>query len=179
MHCKTSKAIFLSQHIEISGLRTETFEDCMRKLTYVREKFGQQVAGVPMANLIVREGSNGSCFSATNHIFSRRSDVPTEQDNEFQDGVDSIGRLAKLKGTELIHAPENIVKYYRVSKDNRREHYAKEIPGAFKAGDIVEAQVAFVAIMSHGIMKVTNRLQALTLVDDCYSKASGTDRAET
>lgn len=70
-----------------------------------------------MANLVTREGIDGAYFTANNRLFSRRCDVPNEQDNEFQDGVDSIGKLARLKGTELIHAPDNIVKYYRVGRD--------------------------------------------------------------
>ncbi|KAJ6581758.1 hypothetical protein B0H19DRAFT_1061274 [Mycena capillaripes] len=175
--CSARKAIFLNQHVEICGVKTATFEACVRMLQSIHQKFFQQIAGVPIATMVAREGPDGPYFAASNRLFTSRSDVPNEQDNVFEDGVDSVGQLAKLKGTELIHAPDNIVKYYRISKSSKLAgKYLKEIPGAFKVGDLVEMQVSFVAIISNKMIKVTNRLQALTLVDDSFSKTASIER---
>ncbi|KAJ6470780.1 hypothetical protein C8R47DRAFT_1325133 [Mycena vitilis] len=148
----------------------------INSLFNVHQKFAQHIAGVPFGNLVTKDAPDGPFLAANNRLFSSRSEVPTEQDNTFQDGVDAIGRLAKLKGAELIHAPENIVKYFRLINGTEGSHYAKEIPGAFKVGDLVEMQLSFVAMMSHKKVKVTNRLQALTLLDNTFSNSASDTR---
>lgn len=63
----------------------------------------------------------GKAFSASNRIFTLKSDAPTEQDNQFHIGVDPMRYLSRLKGGLLIHAPDNIVSYFkRVSDDHNR-----------------------------------------------------------
>ncbi|KAJ7640377.1 hypothetical protein DFH06DRAFT_1137831 [Mycena polygramma] len=180
--CPIRKAIYLTQHIEICGLDNTIFEDCVRHVATITQKFAEHIAGVPFTTVAIKEGADGPCISASNRLFSCRSDVPTEQDNDFQDGVDALGHLAKLKGTDLIHAPENIVSFFRVTNgasptSNSGDRYVKQIPGAFKVGDLVEMQLAFVAIMAHKTIKVTNRLQALTMLDDEYTKEASTLRS--
>ncbi|KAJ7617677.1 hypothetical protein DFH06DRAFT_1145103 [Mycena polygramma] len=172
LRCTSAKAIFLSQHIEICGLKTKSFEDAVKNLFNIHQKFAQHIAGVPFSDLVTRDSPDGPYLSANNRIFTHRSDAPTEQDNLFEEGLDAVGRLAKLKGTDLIHAPENIVKYFRISTGTDGGHYVREVPGAFKVGDLVEIQLSFVAMMSHKTVKVTNRLQALTLLDESFSRSA-------
>ncbi|KAJ7622776.1 hypothetical protein DFH06DRAFT_1340649 [Mycena polygramma] len=120
-------------------------------------------------------GVAGDVVSASNRIFTLKADVPTEQDNDFQRGVDPIRLLTKMKTGELIHAPDNIVTYFKRSKTEENDAYKYDefIPGGFKVGDLVEMQVCFVAMASaRNTVKVTTRLQALTLLDDQFSKAS-------
>ncbi|KAJ7114755.1 hypothetical protein C8R44DRAFT_629792 [Mycena epipterygia] len=123
-----------------------------------------------MCDLVTRLSADGVVFSASNRLFTRRSEAPTEQDNSFEPGVDPVQRFAKLKGTELIHAPENMVKYYRLKGNANHDKYQAIVPGTFQPGDVVEMQVAFVAIMSEKKIKITKRLQALTLLDDSFTK---------
>ncbi|KAJ7086953.1 hypothetical protein C8R44DRAFT_900920 [Mycena epipterygia] len=173
-NCSTRKAIYLSQYVEICGINTATFEACIANILDVHQKFGQHLAGTPMCDLVTRLSADGVVFSAGNRLFTRRSEAPTEQDNSFEPGVDPVQRFAKLKGTELIHAPENMVKYYRLKGNaqwvNNHDKYQTIAPGTFQPGDIVEMQVAFIAIMSEKKITITKRLQALTLLDDSYTK---------
>ncbi|KAJ7171043.1 hypothetical protein C8R46DRAFT_1216643 [Mycena filopes] len=169
--CKEERAVHLSQHIEICGLTSEPFNECVRNMTAVHQKFAQHLAGVQMHNQMPKQGTHGMYMSASNRFFTERSEAPNEQDNNFQPGVDTIGRLAKLKGADLIHAPDNIVKYFRLKgEDGRRgSRYVQTIPGAVKAGDIVELQLTFAAMLSHKLLKISNRLQAVTILDDSFA----------
>ncbi|KAJ7677841.1 hypothetical protein DFH06DRAFT_1316636 [Mycena polygramma] len=174
-------AQFLSQHAEICGLGTDTFNDAMEKVGVVNDLFAQQLAGVEMVPVGERVGDMMDAFSASNRIFSSKVDVPTEQDNEFQPGVDPIKLLTKMKNGELIHAPDNIVTYFKRTKAEGDQAYTYEafIPGGFKIGDIVEMQVCFVAMASgRNAVKVTARLQAMTLLDDQFSKEANAARKE-
>lgn len=45
------------------------------------------------------------------------------------------------------------------------------MPGSFKTGDIVEIQLSFVGIATgQGDIKVTSRLQAVTVLDNSFTK---------
>ncbi|KAJ6481343.1 hypothetical protein C8R47DRAFT_1218505 [Mycena vitilis] len=179
--CPRAKAQFLSQHAEICGLGTATFKDAMEKVSAINDMFSQQLAGVEMIPMGGRVGDTTDTFSSSNRVFTSKVDVPTEQDNEFQPGVDPLKLLAKMKNGELIHAPDNIVTYFKraPSKGNNAHTYEEYIPGGFKIGDIVEMQVCFVAVASaRNSVKVTARLQALTLLDAQFSKAATTARKE-
>ncbi|KAJ7156489.1 hypothetical protein C8R43DRAFT_1125690 [Mycena crocata] len=172
--CPQSKAMFLSQFVEICGERTSTFDDSMKGVAAVYECFGRYLAGVKLNKPADSEKNGQMFFSAANRVFTAQSDAPSEQDNDFQDGLDPLRKLVKFKTGELIHAPENIVRYYkRVQEDDESpavyQHY---VPGAFAVGDIVELQVSFVALAAgNNKVKITNRLQAVTLLDNKYSEA--------
>ncbi|KAJ7660544.1 hypothetical protein B0H17DRAFT_1212546 [Mycena rosella] len=157
--CGPKKALYLTQYVEIIGIQTEVFSTCVSNLLSVHEKFAQHLAGMQMAELIIKSIGKAQIFSASNR-------------------VDTIGKLAKLKGSDLIHAPENIVKYFRINTGDSNEtgQYIPCVPGAFKAGDIVEMQVVFVAQMSNKRIKIGNRLQALTLLNDKFTKEASIAR---
>ncbi|KAJ7672315.1 hypothetical protein DFH06DRAFT_1124221 [Mycena polygramma] len=179
--CPRAKAPFLSQQAEICGLGSETFNESLAKIAVIHDLFSQQLAGVEMTPMGERGGGAADVVSASNRIFTLRADVPTEQDNDFQRGVDPVKLLAKMKTGELIHAPENIVTYFKRAQkeDNETYTYDEFVPGGFKVGDIVEMQLCFVAMASaRNTVKVTMRLQALTLLDDQFTKAATAARKE-
>lgn len=115
------KIAYLAQHIEICGLETASFASAINKITEIRQKFAEHLFTATIFENIDRNGPFGIKFVANNRFFTKRHDAPTEQDTEFQHGVDPLGSLHKLKGSDLIHAPDNIVKYYKlVVKDDDR-----------------------------------------------------------
>ncbi|KAJ7152416.1 hypothetical protein C8R46DRAFT_1042787 [Mycena filopes] len=146
--CPSNKAQFLTQSAEIDGMRTATFDAAMASLASVDQRFSDFLAGTDIMGCSEEAKRRGRGLLASNKIFSFRSDVPTEQDTGFQDGVDPVGALARLKTGDLIHAPDNIVKYYKRVQDLEASTHKYEtyFPGGFHAGDIVEMQVTFVAI---------------------------------
>ncbi|KAJ7255609.1 hypothetical protein C8J57DRAFT_1473160 [Mycena rebaudengoi] len=130
----------------------------------------KNAVAVSMSSTAETTSTFGKSFSASNRLFTSKTEAPTEQDNDFQYGVDPIGTLHRLKGADLIHAPDNI--------SSSAISYEETIPGMFKVGDIVEMQISFVAILSaQKTVKINNRLQALTLLDRKFTKKAGEDRA--
>ncbi|KAJ7927370.1 hypothetical protein B0H13DRAFT_1861367 [Mycena leptocephala] len=180
--CPAAKVQFLTQNAEIHGAETATFKESMAKLDAIRELFAQHLVGVELVPIAERSSTTGNLFSASNRIFTLKSDSPTEQDNEFQLGVDPMRMLARKKTGDLIHAPDNIVKYFKrvAHKDHQPSHtYEDFIPGGFKVGDIVEMQVCIVAMASaKSTVKITTRLQALTLLDNKFSTEATIARKE-
>ncbi|KAJ7270156.1 hypothetical protein B0H12DRAFT_1067550 [Mycena haematopus] len=179
--CLPAKAQYLSQHAEICGLDTSTFNDSVAKLEAINNVFAQHLMCAKFIPIAGVTGTSPFTMAASNRVFTWRSDLAaTEQDNEFQNGVDPFRLLAKLKTVDLIHAPENIVKYFRrvaISDEPRKYEYNEFIPGGFIVGDIVEMQVCFVAMASgKSAVKITTRLQALTLLTNEYSKEAAVAR---
>ncbi|KAJ7229637.1 hypothetical protein C8J57DRAFT_1534392 [Mycena rebaudengoi] len=168
------KRQFLGQHTEICGVNTGTFDACIRNMANINEKFEQHLCSITAASTAETTGLFGKLFSASNCLFTLRSEAPTGQDTDFQLGVDPLGLLNQLKTADMIHSPENMVKYYKMCETaNGKISYEETVPGVFKAGDIVEMQVSFVAILNaQKAVKVTNRLQALTLLNHEFTKAS-------
>ncbi|KAJ7112265.1 hypothetical protein C8R44DRAFT_564804, partial [Mycena epipterygia] len=164
-----AKAKYASQQVEICGLQSEYFASELAKLEDVNEKFQDHFSGVSLVKLTQPFCAMGPSLSASNRLFTSKNDAPTEQDNEFRLGVDPIGALAKLKSYDLIHAPDNMVQYWKCVTDEETGvlNYDESVPGAFKAGDIVELQLSFVAVIcGHSDIKVTAHLQAITLLDN-------------
>ncbi|KAJ7246837.1 hypothetical protein B0H12DRAFT_1305428 [Mycena haematopus] len=222
--------IFWTQQAEISGLDTTTFLASIAKLESIHDLFTQYLPGIDIISLNKCSPQNAACLGASNRVFTFKSDMPTEQDNEFQRGIDPVGLLAHQETTNCLVAysqsywralqttrnkiwridhqfghpfnsgsehglayqatastgaternlakssfpdaklnPDNIVRYFKKGESSTK--YEDFIPGEFKVGDIVEAQVCFVALASkNGGAKITTRLQAVTLLDNQYSK---------
>ncbi|KAJ7758175.1 hypothetical protein DFH07DRAFT_1025030 [Mycena maculata] len=178
--CSQHKAQFLSQSVEISGLRTATFGEAISKISTVHDRFGEHLGGTTMLDIPSFDTGVGPVFSASNRLFTLKSDCPTEQDVEFHEGIDTLGLLNRLKSGELIHAPENMVKFFkRVKHVDDGYEYAPFVPGGFKIGDIVELQVTFVALASRmNKVKLTSRLQAVTLLDNTFAKRAALARKD-
>lgn len=113
--------MYLAQSVEIRGLRTSTFEEAMARLAIVDGRFSEYLAGTDLTGSAVEASRPGGSFLASNRVFTLRSDAPTEQDNHFGEGVDPMGALARFKRADLIHAPDNIVKYFKRNRNAASE----------------------------------------------------------
>jgi hypothetical protein len=111
------KALRLVQSIEISGIGTRTFEESMRRVNLGYERFRQHFCGAAVTSWKAKQSPLGQTLSASNRLFTLKSDAPMEQDTAFQDGVDPMGDLEKLKSDKLFHSQDNIVRYFTRAKD--------------------------------------------------------------
>ncbi|KAJ6513679.1 hypothetical protein C8R47DRAFT_1206986 [Mycena vitilis] len=178
--CPARKVPFISQHLEICGLDSATFREAIAKTDEVNQRFHEHFSSVTVTDLARPTSSLGPVLAASNRLFTIKTDAPTEQDTEFVAGLDPTGALERLKHRELIHAPDNMVQYFKcvpIGADSGRIKYECAVPGVFKVGDIVEIQLSFVAIqVANSEIKVTARLQAVTLLDATFTKAANTAR---
>ena len=92
--------------------RTATFSECLANISSIQERFDKHLPGAQIINDTIVCSVFGKTIQASNQLFTAPEDAPTEQDNHFQTGVDPLGHLAVLKRRDLIHAPDNIVKYF-------------------------------------------------------------------
>ncbi|KAJ7854013.1 hypothetical protein B0H13DRAFT_1903826 [Mycena leptocephala] len=166
--CPPRKVAFICQHLEICGLSSEVFKAAVAKTEEVNDRFSEHFSSVTVVSLARPSTGLGPALSASNRLFTQKGDAPTEQDNDFVDGVDPTGSLERLKTRDLIHAPENMVRYFKCVPDTSNEQvshskaeslfademdrdkvrYEPTVPGIFKVGDIVELQVSFVGIQT-------------------------------
>ncbi|KAJ6457540.1 hypothetical protein C8R47DRAFT_1227354 [Mycena vitilis] len=179
--CPPRKIAYICQHLEICGLTSNTFRDAIAKTEEVNQRFSEHLSSVTVLDLARPSTSLGPGLTASNRLFTLKTEAPTEQDNDFVEGVDPTGALDRLKTREMIHASENMVRYFKCvtdAEDSDRVKYEDAVPGIFKSGDIVELQVSFVAIQTaHHEVKVTSRLQAVTLLDSSFTKAAAHARS--
>ncbi|KAJ6477946.1 hypothetical protein C8R47DRAFT_984488 [Mycena vitilis] len=145
----------------------------MASAAIVHDRFTHHFSGAAVSKWKKAIGPSGSVYSASNRLFTMKTDAPTEQGTTFEPGVDPTGALEMLKSVDMFHGPENIVKYFRRTTDDSTGKYLQSYPGSFRVGDLVEMQASFVAIMtSQDQVKVTSRLHALTLLDTSFTKVS-------
>ncbi|KAJ7137599.1 hypothetical protein C8R43DRAFT_955509 [Mycena crocata] len=174
--CPQKKVVFITQQVDICGLDSAAFQTAMIKTEEINERFEEHFGGQTIVKIAMPSSSFGPTFNASNRLFTSKNDAPTEQDNPFLFGVDPLGALAKVKGSDLIHAPENMVRYFKWQKPedaNENSKYPESVPGAFKVGDLVEMQISFVALLGHHKdVRVLSRLQAITLLDNSFTKAA-------
>ena len=106
--------------------------------------------------------------------------------------VDPHGILENLKKDAFLHGEENQVYYYRVNENTSRgiKRYEKHVwdleitmlikksvetvnPQIFRVGDIVEAQVSFIAVpLKDNKHKMIVVLRSIALLDATFSQAS-------
>ncbi|KAJ7715115.1 hypothetical protein B0H16DRAFT_1742204 [Mycena metata] len=178
-HMDHRRAMRLTQHLEVTGFETGVFEECMTRLELAQDLFAQHFSGHPITRLTIPVGRTGHVLGASNRIFTPKVDAPTEQGSEFQPGMDPLGALERLKTEELIHGPENIVRYYKRTKEKSTSKisYDTSFPGIFRPGDVAEMHASLIAIRTGDRkIKVTCRLHAVTLLDSSYTKAATMER---
>ncbi|KAJ7664485.1 hypothetical protein DFH06DRAFT_1324036 [Mycena polygramma] len=163
----------LSQYMQICGLHTETFEAAISNVQEIHQRFSEHLCGIPINPHVDTQGPTGTVFSVSKRLFTFKANDPTEQDTEFSVGLDPMGYIARRKTSDIMHAPYNMVKSYKLveGENDGESYFAPTIPGSFKIGDIVELQLSFVALLTFDKkVKLTNRLQAVTLLSDRFTK---------
>lgn len=192
------KALRLTQHLEITGFETGVFEEAMTRLEVAQDVFAQHFCGLPITRLTTPIGRTGRVLGASNRLFTLKVDSPTEQGTEFQPGMDPLGSLERLKSEDLIHGPENIVRYYKRATDKESgsvltsleicsgKHfysgtsYDASFPGIFRPGDVAEMHASLIAIQTGDKkIKVTCRLHAVTLLDNSFTKVRAHPRLKS
>ena len=99
------------QRVRITGLSTEVFDKAVLAYTMVYDKMSAQF---PLESTLpwqatVYKGHPAMDFNAW--YFTKRSNAPNETNLPFEAGVDPRGVLEKLRGQDLIHGPDNCVRY--------------------------------------------------------------------
>jgi hypothetical protein len=124
-------------------------------------------------------------IDASNRYFSSRKDVPLDGVVEIPKLIDPQGILASLENNNLVYALDNVVEYYKVA-DGRQvplQHSVFHLfiihcfssmavfdPALFRVGDIVEAQISFLAASVGEKYRMKSILRSLALLDSIHSE---------
>jgi hypothetical protein len=91
----------------------------MINLEAAQERLCQHFCGLSVVKWTSQTGRFGQTLCASTRFFTLKADAPTEQDTNFQPGVDPLGELEKVKSGDVFHGKENVVHYFKRSHDLR------------------------------------------------------------
>ncbi|PPQ72161.1 hypothetical protein CVT24_002412 [Panaeolus cyanescens] len=158
----------LRQHVKISGLGLEEFDEGWENVMEVQNMFetGMRERSTSRDELESMEGVKAG----------------EEKDIPFSAEIDPDQVLEDAKGGDLVHLTDNQVLYLRKKEGEQGDvRYVKHNPKYFKIGDIVEATMSFVAfpLPTQGKTckyRLRMVLRALTLISSDLREAADQKR---
>ncbi|KAJ7241285.1 hypothetical protein C8J57DRAFT_1527028 [Mycena rebaudengoi] len=172
----TTTAINMSQRVQLIGLESPTFKDCIDQTRNVAALYAQHFKGFKMSRYETGDDVHGDFLNASNRFFTSLHDDPQAVPTPFGAGVDIMGVLPKLQGTVLVHTEDNAVKYFRIGEDPKTKEAVRDaaFPALFQVGDIVEVHGSFIAFTTKKGKEITMlfNLQTITLIDSSFTKAA-------
>lgn len=112
-----AKTIYISQRAIVTGYGSPSFDRSIRKTEEIYALFERHLPHGTMVDWTPITIADYEAFSASTRLFTKRSDAHTESDQPFGDGVDTTGRLERMKGTDLVHLSDNKVTYLKRTTD--------------------------------------------------------------
>ncbi|KAJ7279942.1 hypothetical protein C8J57DRAFT_1501402 [Mycena rebaudengoi] len=173
-------AINISQAIELVGLSSDNFKQCMASTKNIHQFFSGHFDGVTMASWDTDDQKHGSRLRPSTRFFTSTSEDPKAVPVPMGAGVDLLGMLKKFESTHLLHTESNVVSYFKRGTNpvTKEAVYDTTFPGTFRVGDIVEVHGSFVAFTAKKgkEMRMQLLLQSVTLLDSSFTKSANLAR---
>jgi hypothetical protein len=181
---------FLKQGLMVTGAGTPTFDDAIKSAHDIYGQFCRSFAEGKIENWNTSTYSEYHALDLSNRYLTPKKDAPSMAHIPFQKSVDPHGYLEGLVGTDYVHGEENEVEYYslRIDSEGKRyviktpynasthrieNSYNRATPQMFRLGDIVEAQMSFIAIPLRGqTFKMITVLHSIALIDSTFTQVS-------
>ncbi|KAH6902998.1 hypothetical protein BKA70DRAFT_1228161 [Coprinopsis sp. MPI-PUGE-AT-0042] len=156
----------LRQHVKITGLGQDEFQEAKSKLDELHRMFEHALDGNEVLPFDFLPYEGHPCVESHARYFTDRSVVPYEANNTFLPNVDPQQTLSNAQPESFIHAIDNQVEYCVVNIEaDGSSRYRAYSPERFKVGDIVEVAFACVAIpIKEKRFKLILQLRAVTLL---------------
>lgn len=103
----------LRQHVKLTGLSYEGFDDDANTLRHVHALFQMHVHSRRVVDFDYAPYEGHHCLESHARYFTNRNLVPHDRPQRFLDGVDPEGILQRLQPASLIHSTDNVVEYCR------------------------------------------------------------------
>ncbi|KAF9464019.1 hypothetical protein BDZ94DRAFT_1356192, partial [Collybia nuda] len=162
----------IRQAVTITGLSTPTFQQGIDNIAYLYMMFSNQFPDGKMEIWQPSSFNGHVALDAHARYLTERRLAPQEQHIEYAIGVDPHGALADLQGHDFIHGPDNYVEYLAMQHISLTR-YSPTNPINFRVGDIVEVQLAFMAVpIKDQRYKMLVSLRGITLLDDSHRNVS-------
>jgi hypothetical protein len=108
---------YWKQSIQLTGLGTQTFDDCIKKIREIEALFKRHLPADSL-NMWKENNFEGhpAIFSA-NKFFTDRHDRGCQTTIPFSPNVDPNQVLSKAMGQEFVHLMDNEVSYFEAQKN--------------------------------------------------------------
>ncbi|KAG2020177.1 hypothetical protein CC2G_005545 [Coprinopsis cinerea AmutBmut pab1-1] len=171
----------LRQFVKLTGLGSPSFDLVGDAMVSILKLFKHTLGedGLTGVEPKLYEGEVALDFHA--RYFTDREAAPQEKHVPFDERVDPRGILETLRGTRLIHGPDNRVEYcIKVIDPDGTTRYEPYDPACIKEGDIVEVTCAFKCVpIKDRRYRFLPALRAVTLLESCVRKESETTREQS
>ncbi|KAF8802342.1 hypothetical protein BYT27DRAFT_7112844, partial [Phlegmacium glaucopus] len=156
----SSQARYLCQGIGLVGYGTTTFEKAISSTQEIYGIFDRNVQDASLESWALTTSTvQGSIFEASNRYLTLKRDTPDMQPVSISPLVDPHSILKRLTKEGFWYEEENNMHYYQVHKS------------IFRIGDIVEAQVLFIAVpLKDNKHKMLVILRSIALLDTQFSQ---------
>ncbi|RDB26092.1 hypothetical protein Hypma_006902 [Hypsizygus marmoreus] len=163
----------LRQRVDIGGFDDPSFLQCLDKVQEIHELFSRAIPHDRLCQWDPETYPEGISVSASNRYFTPRRYAGTEPEIDLTDTTDPTGILRSLKPAGMVHTEDNEVKYFACSDTEDGKCYLPSSPAAFKVGDIVEAQISFLAVpIRDETVKMIIKLRALTMLSSVHTRTA-------
>ncbi|SJL18018.1 uncharacterized protein ARMOST_21589 [Armillaria ostoyae] len=164
--------MFLQQHIRITGLGCEGFNDAADNILEAQLVFERKFPEGTFERWTPDNMDGCIGIDISNRYLETSKAYPQEQAS-FEKGVDLKGILAAAcMRRDLLHTEDNKVRFFSssIDEDGERRFEGTE-PQIFRIGDILEVQLSIIAVaLKNGQKKLKLKLQSVALLDEGFSK---------
>ncbi|KAF8236765.1 hypothetical protein L208DRAFT_1250718 [Tricholoma matsutake] len=171
---------YLHQSITLTGLGSPTFSSALSAVKTIYDCFDRQFEEHTLDPWTESEVADGipESIDLSNRYFTPATEAGGMKDTPFLPGIDPKGILQSMgqgdRTLSFVHTKDNQVHYFSTCRLNEgARKYENCEPQMFWAGDIVQAQVSFVAIpVKGGKCKLLSMLCSLALLEGQFASVS-------
>ncbi|KAF8237673.1 hypothetical protein L208DRAFT_1246044, partial [Tricholoma matsutake] len=165
---------YLKQSISLTGFDTLAFHTAVDNLSSIYALFSHCVLPTKLQAWVLDDYTLGFCsISASNRLFTPRSESPTDPIQDLGRDVDPQGKLLKCTqlGGQYFHSKDNKVNYWEWTTNQLGTYkYIPTSPTKIQVRDIIEVKLFFLAVPLRGSQfKMTVVLHDLTILDGKFA----------
>ncbi|TFK48422.1 hypothetical protein OE88DRAFT_1647017 [Heliocybe sulcata] len=170
---RTHKKQYLKQSVQLTGLSTETWESVTEGISIIHRHMSRSFKDGMMLPWMHSEYQGYTCMDIPCRYFTAQRHLDPSSGIAFDKQVDPRGVLTRLQDDTWFHTADNVVNYYSVTEiGDQNAMYTRVNPAIFRIGDIVEVELAFMAIPTGDSCKLGLLLRAVALLDCSLSDAA-------
>ena len=109
---------YLRQSISLNGMGTPLFNMCVENVSQGYVILARQIARTRLAPHSIVDAYDGTpSLNFSDRYFTPKKDAPTAKSVPISKEIDPLGTLTTIAGEAFVHTEENVVHYYKRTKD--------------------------------------------------------------
>ncbi|KDQ57966.1 hypothetical protein JAAARDRAFT_193451 [Jaapia argillacea MUCL 33604] len=168
-HSSMDQLTSLRESIRIHGHGLDYFEKAMESMQQISMVLTQAVPSGLLDTDIIDQFAYYRSIEFSNLLFCPSNLVTPVNVINISDDIDPLHVLRKKKRHWLVHTPDNVVHYMELNQQardiNSYRHTKTCFPHSIRSGQLVELEVSFGAVRSHGGHKLLCTLQSILILE--------------